>query len=233
MEKARGRIIKPGWSGKADVTGGLTKNTRSILQLSSGFNVQYHKEPHWLLFFGNLSLLQVTDNGSRQPLLNRGQVHVRYNYDVTQWVVPEVFVQAQYNQIQKIQSRYLFGAGPRARILKNDTMHLFVGALYMFEREEEADVDTVHADHRLSTYVSFSYLWKNYVTLDFTVYYQPRFDDFSDYRISMRSSLSFALSSFLSFITRFSLNFDDRPPVGIERADMPYYSWTNGFVFKF
>ena len=86
-EQKRAFQKEDGWVGNADLGFGLTKNTRLILQASSRITAQYHKKKHTLLLLNDLNLLKV-DNSSIQ---NSGFQHVRYNYQVKKFLIPEAF----------------------------------------------------------------------------------------------------------------------------------------------
>ena len=167
---------------------------------------------------------------NRDQLLNRGYQHIRYNYAYNRRLIPEAFVQAQYNQIWKIDLRFLAGAGPRLRILQSDTAHLYFGALLMYEYEQISNGIEFNRDLRFSAYISGRYHFNPWVQLDHITYFQPRVDDFYDYRMSTETSLRFGITTKLGFKTTFSLSYDSRPPDDLQNT---FYSWINGLSFQF
>lgn len=225
-EKKRLNQDEDGWAGNIDTGFSLIKNTRDILQFTNKVNVQYLKEKHALLLLNDFSLMSV----NKESLLNRGFQHVRYSYETRPYLIPEAFVQAQYNQIWNIDLRFLVGAGPRFRILRTDTSHIYMGTLVMYEYEQIANGSEYNRDVRLSTYLSGRYSFSPWVSVESITYFQPKVNDFADFRVSTESSLRFALTTRLGFHTTLSLSYDSRPPDDLQPT---FYSWINGLTFNF
>lgn len=225
-EKKRLQSTEDGWTGNLDVNFSLVQNTRRIVQLGNRINAQYQKEKHWLLLLNDLTLMQVNENA----LQNRGYQHVRYNYAVRPYLIPEGFAQVQYNQVWKINLRFLAGAGPRFRIVENDSTRLYLGTLVMYEYEEAADRTEFNRDVRLSSYVSGGIALQPWMELNHISYFQPKLNDWSDFRISTETSLQFSVTSRLKFKSTFELSYDARPPEGLQNT---FYSWKNGLSFHF
>jgi putative salt-induced outer membrane protein YdiY len=225
-EQKRSFDKKDGWVGSADLGFGLTQNVRTILQASSRIGAQYHKNKGTLLLLNDLSLLKV-DSSAVQ---NSGFQHVRYSYQLKKFLIPEAFVQAQYNQVWKLDSRFLLGAGPRLQILKNDSNRVFMGFLAMYEREKVQGTSQVNRDLRMSNYFSMAFGIDKKVTFESITYYQPLLRSFKDFRVSSESSLRIAITKHMGFKTSFMLNHDSRPPDGLTRT---FYSFQNGFSYKF
>jgi putative salt-induced outer membrane protein YdiY len=225
-EQKRAFQKKDGWVGSADLGFGLTQNVRTILQANSRITAQYHKNKGTLLLLNDLSLLKVDSNSVQ----NSGFQHVRYSYQLKKFLIPEAFVQAQYNQVWKLQSRFLVGAGPRLQILKNDSNRVFMGFLAMYEREKVQDVRRIKNEVRMSNYLSMAFGIDKRVTFESITYYQPLFRSFKDFRVSSESSLRVGITKHMGFKTSFMLNFDSRPPDALTRM---FYSFQNGFSYKF
>ncbi|MBK9448288.1 MAG: DUF481 domain-containing protein [Bacteroidetes bacterium] len=215
-----------GWIGSVDVGFGLTKNTRTILQTNSRINAQYHKKRHTLLLLNDLSLLKVDSNS----IQNSGFQHVRYAYQLRKYLIPEAFVQAQYNQVWKLDFRFLAGAGPRFQLLKNDSNRVFMGVLGMYEFEKVDGGLRYNRDFRVSAYLSMGFGLNKKLTFESITYFQPLIRMPRDFRLSSESSLRAAITKHLGFKTSFQLNFDSRPPDGLTRM---FYSFQNGLTFKF
>lgn len=215
-----------GWAGTVDLGFSLIKNTREIIQLTNHTNVQYVHKKSRLLLLNELVLMRV----NQDQLLNRGFQHVRYNYETRPYLIPEVFVQAQYNQLWKIDVRLLAGAGPRFRLFRSDTANLYVGTLVMYEYEQVDQGSAFNRDFRLSSYLSGGFSFKSYIDFNSITYFQPRLDDWADFRISTQNSIRFGITSRLGFKTTFQLSYDARPPDNLQDT---FYSWVNGLSFKF
>ena len=215
-----------GWTGNVDLGFSMIKNTREILQFSNNTHIQYYRSKSTLMLLNELVLMRV----NQDRLLNRGFQHVRYNYEVRPYLIPEAFVQAQYNQLWRIDVRLLAGVGPRFRIYQTDTSRIYWGALVMYEYEQVNQGTTFNRDFRFSTYLSGGYTFKENLDFRTITYFQPRVDAWEDFRISTENSLRVGITSKLGFKTTFSLSFDSRPPDDLQDT---FYSWVNGLSFKF
>lgn len=225
-EKKRLNQSEEGWAGNIDTGLSLIRNTREIFQLTNKVHVQYRKRRHTLLLLNDFSLMSV----NRDRLLNKGFQHIRYNFEKRPYLIPEAFVQAQYNQIWKIDVRILAGGGPRFRLHHTDSSYLYMGTLVMYEYEEVNQGAEYNRDVRFSGYVSGGYQFKPWVGVEHITYFQPRVDDLSDFRLSSETALRFALTSRLAFHTTFKLSYDSRPPDDLQTT---FYSWINGLSFGF
>jgi putative salt-induced outer membrane protein YdiY len=225
-EQKRAFQKQDGWVGSADLGFGLTQNTRLILQASSRITAQYHKNKNTLLLLNDLSLLKV----DRNSIQNSGFQHVRYNYQFRKYLIPEAFVQAQYNQVWKLDLRFLVGAGPRFQLIGNDSNRVFVGTLAMFEYEKVDGGAQYNRAIRSSSYLSMGIGLNKKLTFESITYYQPLFKRLSDFRLSSESSVRAMITKHLAFKTSFALNYDSRPPDGLTKL---FYSFQNGLTYKF
>ncbi len=225
-EQKRAFQKKDGWVGNADLGFGLSKNTRTILQANSRITAQYHKRKHTLLLLNDLNLLKVDSNS----IQNSGFQHVRYNYQFRKYLIPEAFVQAQYNQVWKLDLRFLVGAGPRFQLLGNDSNRVFIGTLAMFEYEKVNGSAQINRAIRSSSYLSMGLGINKKVTFESITYFQPLFRRPRDYRLSSESALRTNITKHLSFKTSFMLNFDSRPPDGLTKM---FYTFQNGLSYRF
>jgi len=156
---------------------------------------------------------------------NKWFVHLRYNHEFNNIVRTELFTQSQRNQIQDVNSRNLIGAGLRLKFTlskaqdngKNDTgIRFYLGNAYMYETERSNTIDKTFYNHRHSSYFSFSgHIPKTRLAITNTLYYQPLYKDFSDYRVTNDLQFEIALdeNEILSFTTSFNYNYDSLTPL--------------------
>lgn len=158
--------------------------------------------------------------------------HLRYNYNWTERVTWEAFVQEQFDAIHEIDIRYLMGTGPRFKLFRTDTTQLYVGTLYMYEDEKTSAEDSIvfNRDHRWSSYLSGGFNFGGYLTFNAIVYYQPNFANFSDYRMLLETSLSIKLTKRLTFNASLNFIYDSEPPITVPKTR---YNLSNGFGFNF
>ncbi|MCI4669309.1 MAG: DUF481 domain-containing protein [Bacteroidia bacterium] len=227
---------------EADINLGLTSN-KAGESSRYGFRLrgEFDKGKNRLLFFsgGNQTRFVGRSEGSvARNFVNNRFAHLRYNYDFNPSLTLEAFSQIQTDEIQLIKNRILSGTGLRLMLIKNDTASLYLGAIMMFEYEEEfkvsdepmpTEIDIINRDPRASFYVSAAYAFTSYFNINHVTYYQPNVTDFSDFRISSESIVTVAVSKKVSFKTYLQFIYDSRPPDPVVPNTM--YSITTGLGF--
>ncbi len=228
IERQRIATDTTGWFGSAAITFSGQKNTKSIIALASNTLLEYKSKSSrdlWLLIT-EFSLISA--DGDR--FANNGFGHLRFNTKVNDALRWEFFVQAQYNSLTKINRRYLLGSGPRIKLTQYEHAKFYFGIAYMYEIEDIQDPDRILYDHRMSSYFSFSLLPEESVSFVSTIYAQPLFTDFGDYRISNETTLILAITKKLNLSASFRYAFDEVPPNGVPKS---IYSFSNGLELEF
>lgn len=186
------------------------------------------------LFFGDFSLMKVDENN----LINAGFLHMRYNYGFKDSIfIAEAFTQIQYNTIQKLSRRFLWGGGMRYRFFEKEKLNLFAGTSIMYEFELLSLTDTAGNAYdspedniRFNFYLSNSFKFKETLSFNHITYYQPLLTDFSDYRISSESSLNMKVSKKVTIRIFFNLFYDSMP---VDEVPNLFYSLNNGLRYSF
>lgn len=227
IESKRIGETKDGWTGNINFNLKYTQNTSKIWEFGNKAAFQYKKKKNTYLFLTDLKVIRKNND----DLINNGYAHIRYNHHFKDSgpFSTEVFSQVQYNGVQKIRVRSLNGLGIRTKILGNDTINLNVGIASMYEYEESTTL-TYQNNIRGSSYISFNWDISQKVRFKTINYYQPLFNNFSDFRISNESSLSLVITEKLTFNTIFNLLYDTQPVEGIPNT---ITSISNGLRFKF
>jgi len=163
-------------------------------------------------------------------LNNRGYSHFRYNYKVNSLIRWEAFTQWQFNALTKISQRWLTGTGPRFKLSEYEKAKFYFGLTYMYEYEELNLPEIYNNDHRLSSYFTFTLLPEKGIRFTNTTYIQPLIKDFTDFRVSNDTNLSFAINKHLKFTTVFGFLYDSNPPVDVPQTN---YLINNGLQYKF
>ncbi|MFO7978631.1 MAG: DUF481 domain-containing protein [Bacteroidales bacterium] len=227
IEKDR-KEQKEGFQGNAALSLTLTKNTTSIFQISNQINLQYHKDPHTVLFLNNIGLMQVDGDN----LINNGFQHLRYNYEVTDDLLTlEAFTQHQYNTIRLLQRRFLLGAGPRLKVLEGESVAIFLAPLVMYEYEQLSnDQQTQTRKFKGDLYFSGSLQLGERLFFSHTTYYQPDFAAFSEFRLASDTSLDVKISNRFSLQVAFDYLYDSHPPQDVPNT---FYTLRNGLRYSF
>ncbi|MEQ8273701.1 MAG: DUF481 domain-containing protein [Deltaproteobacteria bacterium] len=230
---------KEGFGGAVDFAMYLRKGNVDLLTISSGMRLQYvtlhpaetatstNAEPpprelkDLVLAIGSLNFgRRVLD-----PYINNGFAHLRWTRMWIPDLGSEVFAQAQYNEFLRVKQRLLLGVGARADVFETSWGEITLGTAPMLEIEDLNDNLGVAEPHtevvRWSNYLSLKlYMTDPDITIVNTLYVQPRFDEFSDYRFLSEGEISVAVvPDILAFVTSVSIMYDSRPAPTVKRLD--------------
>jgi putative salt-induced outer membrane protein YdiY len=227
IESQRIQSDTTGWFGNIGTGFLFEKNAIEVININSNAHVEYKSPKSLYLLLVNYSLLE----GSGQTLNNNLFYHLRYNYKINKWMRWEVFTQLQQNSVTGIKLRLLAGSGPRFKLVRTKHVALYAATAGMYEYEKEQTDPTIyHRDLRSSSYLSFTYNPSKHVELMSTVFYQPLFGNFSDYRILNEINLKLTIVKHFSFTASWSYLYDSRPATGIPKLN---YSISNGITYDF
>jgi hypothetical protein len=216
-----------GFSGSVSLGFSLKRDVNDYFAFSSSTHLQYKMKKHLVLLKNDIELKSIENN----KFENSGITHLRYNYRFHPRIAWEIFAQAQYNKVAKIDFRGLIGTGPRFKLTTSEKYKCYIGTHIMYEHEELGDgVTPIQRDFRSTSYLSFSLYPTKTISLISTTYYQPKLNDFGDYRISNQSSLLIDLFKNFAFQTTYTFIYDQTPAVGIPNSQ---YNLESGFVYSF
>ena len=227
IETKRMQSDTTGWMGSINGNFSLTKNQDQVFSTDVNAHLQYKDLKNLYLILGNYGFLK----GADESFINSSFLHLRYNRKFSNLFRWEVFTQWQNNKVTKIDSRFLFGMGPRFKLASSASFHLYVASLAMYEYEKEISDPVVHNRNlRSSSYVSFTWLPVHTIELTSTTFYQPLFRDFRDYRFLNQATLNFKATRNLSLGVTWSYLYDSRPVPNVPRTN---YSLTTGLKYDF
>lgn len=216
-----------GWSGNVRLNLHLIKNANTIFGISNRIRVQYKTKNHLWLFINDIDFREANST----KLVSKNSQHFRHNYRFYNRFALESFIQSQQNEIAAIRFRGLIGSGIRYKLTPSEKYKLYLGSLVMYEYENEiSNIEQTHKDWRSSSYFSMSLFPKKNISLVSTTYFQPRLNQFTDFRISSQTTLALRIVKNLSFSTTFTYQYDEFPVVGIPKEQ---YRLTNGIVYSF
>jgi len=236
VEKKR-KENKDGWQGLIALSLGFDKNTKEILQAKNNIALQYNKKAHTVLIFNDIDLMLVDSS----KIINSGFQHLRYNYTLfdSSFITFETFVQYQYNTIKLLKSRYISGLGPRFKIFENQNLNLSISTLLMYEQEELSDGKKTQTKVlKGDFYSTLSLKITEALSINNVTYYQPQLVQFTNYRISSESNLTFKIANKISLGITYELSFDSNPPTDFTQATpttIPklFYTLSNSIIFNF
>ncbi len=172
------------------------------------------------------------------PLISTGYVHFRVNWLRRRKLSYENYAQIQYDDGRRMPYRFLNGVGLRVNLKHQNKLKLHAGTGVMYELERwkslEEGIGTIEKQIlKNSTYLSGQFIFNDFVGLDLITYYQGGHDSDSDLfrnRVSGDAVFKVKISERLSFLTNFSLQYEDRPIIPINNF---VYSLTNGLKWNF
>ncbi len=207
---------KQGFNGSAELNLNLTMNTKQLLQIGDKIRIGYVKNKHQGLLITDHSFVK----SDAADFINKGYEHLRYNYTLKDSgrVVYEVFQQGQFNKIQKINLRLLFGTGFRFNIIDQKNYQLSFGTGFMGEYEEL--IDNGNSRDILSTsYLSFDGQFSESIGMNTISYFQPKMIDFGSYRFANETHIRFKINKYLSFRLIYSITHDNRDITDVRKTN--------------
>lgn len=227
IESYRKKTDTVGWAGSAEATIYMNKNNDFVLAFNTNIELQFKtKRTLWLMLTDLATVRANTD----QRFVNGGFQHFRFNYKITDRFVWEAFIQGQFSEPLGIDYRFLAGTGPRYKLAGSDKFRLYIAALYMSEWEKTTDINSEKHYNRLSNYVSFTLAPNENMSFVSTTYYQPRLNDWNDYRLAESLNIRTDITNQLYFIFEYTLLYDTRPPAGVVNTT---YNLNSGFGIEF
>jgi hypothetical protein len=211
MESQRYQTDTTGWAGTVGGNFALSNYGQKVFAVNAHAHVQYKSKKSLYLFLGGYGFLK----GDKQSFVDYGFLHFRYNYKLTNVVRLEAFTQVQQNVVTKLQYRYLFGAGPRFKILGAEKLRIYAGSLPMYEIEKEKGNPEIIHDWRLSSYLSITFVPNKQTEITTTTYYQPVLFETGDYRLLNQSSLKVKAAKKVAISVNWNYQYDASPPAGI------------------
>jgi len=188
---------------------------------------EYHIETA-LIYFGvdNFWLLKgsytyesnyVDDIDDYEEVVNESFWHLRNVRGWSKRTAIEIFGQTQHDQFQSLQLRALAGLGFRFQPFLNG---FYIGLSPMFVHEEYTRTYLNAFDtYRLNSYISYKTAVGERGKFQFKSYYQPRFDEYSDYAISSSVQYRHRISTKLSLSIKLLYEYDSSPVDSIETYD--------------
>lgn len=145
----------------------------------------------------------------------------------------EAFLQNLNNKLQTINSRNLVGAGIRWKFInyqykepmqptwelmfktdkkfRLESFKAYFGNSYMYEIEKVQDTDQVFRNSRNNSYLSLTANFTNLEIIN-TIYFQPLYSDFTNYRISEQLQIDIPFSEVFSFSVLFNYFYNSYSP---------------------
>lgn len=167
---------------------------------------------------------------------NKLLFHVRHIHQVSAQTAYEGFIQAEHDKFARLLFRGLIGGGTRLTLVEKPgvkSLHLGLGGFFSREILESRPGTTDGGGQnlwRINSYLNYLHHLNGQVSVLSTTYYQPRVDDFSDYRLLEDAALNVKMTDTLSINLSLQLTHDSKPPQDVKKTDVTY---STGIQFSF
>jgi len=143
----------------------------------------------------------------------------------------ETFIQAQDDEFKLIERRILGGGGVRFKLFELFNAgkgYLGLGALY--ENIQYTSQKPKDSDFRASSYFAYTIKLGSDSDLSYTLFYQPKISDLSDFVSSQKAALKLHIYRRLYLNFQIAYDLDNNPPDGVKKYD---FTQTTSFIFDF
>jgi hypothetical protein len=244
-EILRANPLREGWSGGIDASLALLRGNVELLDLGGAGRIQYQSlhpvpepppaaegeeapAPPLPFFFQRVFLAASGRFAERAgtPFLNQAFAHARWTAMWHERVGTDLFAQVQHNEFQRLQLRFVTGGGLRVELVHEPVFMMWGGSGYMFEHDRISVLtgapDAPESfDHRWTSYLTMRLaVLESQLLVQNTVYYQPRFDDFEDFRFLEELEVMSRIASQFLFGATLTVLYDSQPPTGVVPADL-------------
>ncbi|MFN4082857.1 MAG: DUF481 domain-containing protein [Bacteroidia bacterium] len=224
IESKRYDRLDSGWHGSSEFNLSYIQNQNKILSTGTKQDIMFIEGINTYLFINDLNFIRVNEKNLDYSTYQ----HLRYKRTIKPWLHGEAFGQTQFNQQLGLNFRGLLGAGPRIRLVQNDSIKVFVGPMWMYEYEVERPNKRQVVTNRLSLYISALLIKKDLLNINLLGYYQPDVANPKDFRILTELRFDFRITKYLSFRFAGSQTYDSDPPPGIPNN---FLNIRNGIVY--
>ena len=122
---------KDGFAGKLSTSVTWRTGNTELLQLAASTNASYHQDAHGVLFKA-----QVTYGSKASDVyIARTFEHLRYRYELLEWLTAETLLQHQYDMFKQLKFRALVGFGVATHWQPWEDLSLVFGSTYLLERD--------------------------------------------------------------------------------------------------
>lgn len=203
-----------GWSGELgaffSATGG---NTETTSLTGSGSVQRLRGAQRWRLMADGTQERADGDDTERNSV-----VHLRQNVRLTDAWASIAFAQHQYDRFQRLESRFLLGAGARWDAVRAERFQVSIGASPMLEIEKEEDDDAL-ARGRMSTFLSVLGTLDERTSVDLTTFVQPAMDEAGDVRAVATGALRVKVGGGLALQVNGRVQHDAKPAPDVKKTD--------------
>ena len=217
------------FSGFINANFSISQASNRVLVFHNDAQVEKLLVKHFFLGIGSYNLISSDNNN----FVNDNSLHLRYNYEFHHRFYGELFFQTQNSPFATITNRDLVGLGIRIKVQHGKIFRLYTGISFISEKNIFLGDSVYHYYNRISSYMSYNWLINSNLRLVQTIYYQPSFDNISNYRVSTKASFLAIINQHFSFNSSFILESLNIPIVEDRNLRKNNYVWSNGLRYDF
>jgi hypothetical protein len=165
---------------------------------------------------------------------NKIYIHLRHIHALTpEDIRMEGFVQDEDDQFKNIKRRLLGGGGLRFKIFnifKDGKGYIGLGSLYETIKYTDPLINKEEKNIRINSYFAYTAKLGDDSTISYSLFYQPKYNNFHDYVKSHKLNLELHVYKKLYLNLKASWDVDTKPAIGVKKYDL--YQETS-FVLKF
>lgn len=217
---------EPGWNGGVEGSFAASGGNSDRMTLSGGGRMVWQGENDVWRIQGQAERAE-----SHSEEIARSVVgHLRQNHRLTGPMHSVAFVQIQHNPFQRLESRWLIGAGGRWDIYDDERGRLSLGATHMIEVERIDGMTGRETEQRLSAFLFVGRQLTEDAKLSGVCFFQPLWSAFEDRRAMANLDLDVSLTGSLSLLVGGSVEYDSDPPADVDTTD---WKTTTGLGVRF
>jgi hypothetical protein len=221
--EALDRAAGEGWYTTLGLSLALSGGNVDFVEVDASGAVGYREERHFVRFYPAYRVR----SREAERIDDERALHLRHSYRFTGRLQSFAFVQYQSDLALELERRVLLGGGLRSRVvpLKGGGIDLGLGVMQEFERVtgEGSRSDLRGANLLVANGTA------GLVDLNFTGFYQPRLDRWSDVRLAASGTAAVPLGATLALTVAARWRKDTDPPPGVQEED---YRLTVGLRFS-
>tara|TARA_Y100000589_G_scaffold332187_1_gene390071 strand:+ start:3083 stop:3823 length:741 start_codon:yes stop_codon:yes gene_type:complete len=214
-------LKKNGLSGFTELDFDYNKSTQVDWEFINNTYINYAALKYSLIFMNKIDI----NKAASSEISNNGYQHVRFLYNLKKNFFIESFIQNQYDLIQDVKNRKIIGLGFKRTILNLN----YIGMSIFYEYELLID-DILNKCYRFNLYNQLYFKIFNNLTSSSFLYIQPSLINFSDLRLTFKSTFSVPLFKQFFFNLTILFTHDSSPAFNIPKTN---YHILNGLKFKF
>lgn len=215
IEQARVNADSVGWNSSLDLSFFRQEFDDNLTTINGRFSAQHKDSKYYILYLADAGY----SYSKEDVFTNFKLAHIRTSVKLLPRIRLEAFVQGQDNRPLGIQFRSLVGLGPRIKFIAKENGRAYGGTSVMLENEWSTNGTKNQWLVRSSNYLNVNWQKTDMYGWSSTIYYQPAFQNITDYRVSGQHSLVAALTKHVGAKIEFTHYFDSSPPsAGLNRS---------------